>query len=72
MSNTEYNKGYQAGLRTSKLTKDEQLMLESLKIAIEHCSNWNISGKPINTIEGYAKLARIIADNIISVGKKPA
>lgn len=81
MSNTpEYQKGYQAGrkrsardveeLKQMRLALDERnerVYMKSLELALKHCGDWRIGKKPINDAEGYCKLAKIFADNSISI-----
>lgn len=61
----DYSRGYRAG----KLTKDEELMLRTTALVLEHCNGWSIGGKQIKNSDGYVKLARIFADRIIEYSK---
>ena len=77
----DYSRGYQAGIKKGAAGKQaeidllkekideraERVYMRCLEIALKHCDGWSIGKKRIDSAEGYCKLAKIFADNSISV-----
>ena len=77
----EYSKGYSAGVKKGAADKQaeidllkakideraERVYIRCLEMALKHCREWSIGGKRIDNAEGYCKLAKVFADESISV-----
>ena len=49
--------------------RHDRLMIDAMKFCIKECSGWQIDQEKVSTMGDYAKLAKVMVDNVI--GKNP-
>lgn len=52
--------------RESHEKQQERIYFNALNTVLAHCHGWQLDKKPINSGEGYSKLAKIFAQHAIS------
>jgi len=48
-------------------SKQERIFMRSLELTLKHCENWTVGKEPINSAEGFCKLAKIFTDHAINI-----